>query len=55
MSKITLHDAEDGSVVGEYEVPDEVLTAANTLADWLQAQPEGVRYTLRLAGLQLED
>lgn len=48
---IQLFDEETGKPCGTYEIPDEIMEAANRVSAWMRAQPRA----LKLNGLTLDD
>lgn len=47
MVMMPVGDKDSGSIVGEIEIPDDVLTAAKIVSDWLQGHPKVELHGLR--------
>lgn len=50
MAVIPIGDKDSGSIVGDIEIPDDVLAAAKIVSDWLQGHPK-----VELHGLKFVD
>jgi hypothetical protein len=50
--KTKIYDKDSGEVVGEINIPDEVMDAARLVSEWMESQSDS---SVELYGLKLAD